>query len=113
MGMTWPDRSSQQAMRDGEGVVPRDPGCPRERATQSATGELCLVGVLHSGGPKSRVLMQNLLILSQPIQTFIKDCECQIKQMHRLDGRAVLDASSGTMTEILDGNQEIDQGTGA
>ena len=101
MDVIRPDRSSQQAMRDGEGVAPREPGCPREGATQPATGELCLVGVLHSGGPKSRVLMQNLLIRSQAIQTFIKDCECQIKQMHRLDCRAALDASSGT---VADGN---------
>lgn len=91
-------------MWEGKGVAPREPGCPREDATQPTTGELCLVGVLHSGGPKSRVLMQNLLILSQPIQTFIKDGECQIKQTHRLDGRAARDASSGTVTEILDGN---------
>lgn len=47
------------AIQDGERVAFREPegGLSKEGTSKPATGELCLVGVLHSGGPKSRVLM--------------------------------------------------------
>lgn len=72
MDVIWPDRSSQQAGWNQEGAAPGEPGGPREGTTEPATGELCLVEVLHSHDPKSRVLLQNLLIPSQPIETSIK-----------------------------------------
>lgn len=44
-------------MQDGEVAAPREPGGPREGATEPAPAELCLVGVLHSVGLKSKLLM--------------------------------------------------------
>lgn len=47
MGVTWPERSSQQVLTVREGVVPREPRGPREGATEPAPGELRLVGMLQ------------------------------------------------------------------
>lgn len=54
--VAWPDRSSQQATWDGEGVAPRGPAGPRKGTTDPATSRPCLAQVLRGGGPKSRDL---------------------------------------------------------
>lgn len=46
MDETWPDRSSQQAMQDGEGVAPKGALGSKGGITEPASRELCLLGVV-------------------------------------------------------------------